>query len=194
MQGHHTLKGTAIHKLQPQFAVFGGVLASQKEVTTAVIGSKKLQHVEAGLLSVHQDGSHFAITLGRALALDSDYIVIGRVGKGTHVLMRFNDVETDIEDAPEGALTIAACGTTDHKGQNDTISSVNAASTSQHAAGEAAREGVAAASSAVLCAVAAGLKRKGGAGDARGAKSRKGARMGMLSDDDGDSDNGSDGS
>ena len=191
MQGHHTLKDTRIHKVQPKFAIFGGISASGGAIpiSAAANSQRKLQHVDPGLLSVSLDGSHFAITLARALALDSSYKVIGRIGKGSEILEKFDDVLTDIEDAPEQSLVIAQCGTTDHRGLNETLSQAAAGeSTSDVAA--TARGNMAEASAGMMDALAQGLKRKPGL-VAQGSKSLHGKRrkgMGALSDDDSDSD------
>jgi cyclophilin family peptidyl-prolyl cis-trans isomerase len=160
-QGHHALKGTSIHKLQRHFAAFGG-LSSRTAAATASSTRSNLQHIDPGLLSVHKDGSHFAITLGRALKLDDDYCVIGRTGKGLEVLDKLSDdVTMDREEAPEVPLVIAQCGTTDHRGMNETLSA--AAGTSGGAAAdaiEAAKEQSQHVSAGVAEALLEGLKKR----------------------------------
>jgi cyclophilin family peptidyl-prolyl cis-trans isomerase len=195
MQGHHTLKGASIHKVQPQFAIFGGLTVPHSTVARQPCRlNNMLQHIESGVLSVHKDGSHFAITLSRALALDANYLVIGRVGKGTKLLSDFNNIQTDFEDAPESPLTVVLCGTTDHRGLNDTLSGPSAGGASSGGAVAAMRGTLAAASAGVMNALAQGLKRKQhAAGNCRSmaeaggaAKKIKGLAMGMLSDDEDD--------
>lgn len=198
MQGHHTLKGSSIHKLQPHFAVFGGLLPASAAVVPSTSRPNRLQHTEAGLLSVHKDGSHFALTLGRALVLDANYAIVGRVGKGAEVLSDLNDITTDIEDAPEVPLIVATCGTTDHRGRNEVFSAAQAGGASTSDAEAAAKGGMTDAAAGAKDAVADALKRKaastgGKAGGKVAAKRRKGRGMGALSDDEDEDDSDSGG-
>ena len=162
MQGFHTIKGTAVHEVQPQFAIFAGRLAGANvaPVPPASLQKRPLHHSEAGLLSVAHDGTHFAVTLARALPLDAHYKVIGRVGKGSEVLAQLNGIVSDTEGAPEHPITVSQCGTTDHRGNNESLSAAGA--TSASAAAENMRGNLAGASAGVADALAAGLKRKPG--------------------------------
>jgi cyclophilin family peptidyl-prolyl cis-trans isomerase len=161
LQGHNTVKGTDVHKLQPRFAAFGGRLPAAAAVPTSSCSNNRLQHSESGLLSVHRDGTHFALTLGRALALDSTYTVIGRVGKGADILSLLNEIPTDIVDVPEDQVTICQCGTTDHRGLNESLSAaVAGANVSAGDAAAAAKGAMAQAAAGVKDALAQGLKRK----------------------------------
>ena len=197
VQGHHTLKGSSIHKLQPHFAAFGGLLPASAAIAPSTSRPNRLQHTEAGLLSVHKDGSHFALTLARALVLDANYSIVGRVGKGADVLTGLSDIATDIEDAPEGPLTVATCGTTDHRGRNEVFSAAEASGASASDAAAAAKGGMTDVAAGAMDAVAEALKRKavgkrGTTGGGAAAKRRKGrgTGMGALSDED---ESGSDG-
>jgi cyclophilin family peptidyl-prolyl cis-trans isomerase len=160
-QGHNTVKGTNVHKLQRSFAAFGGQLSPAAAMPTNRGSKNQLQHTDSGLLSVHQDGTHFALTLGRALALDNTYVVIGRVGKGIDVLSSLNDIPTDICDAPDDKITISQCGTSDHRGLNESLSAgVSGATVSVGDAAAAAKGAMAEAAAGVKDALAQGLKRK----------------------------------
>jgi hypothetical protein len=143
--------------------------------------TNRLQHVDPGLVSVHRDGSHFALTLGRALALDEDYVVVGRVGKGFDVLEKLNDVETSLEGEPDTQILISQCGTTDHMGKNEVFG--EDARTSDM---DSARKGLAGASEQVQVALRLGLKRERGDGSAGPSRRRK--MMGDLSSSDDNED------
>jgi cyclophilin family peptidyl-prolyl cis-trans isomerase len=187
VQGHHTIKGTQVHKIQPQFAAFGGLLSGGRpEVSSSK--QNNLQHVDPGLLSVHKDGSHFALSLGRALALDSNYKVIGRIGKGSEVLAKLNDVPCDLQESPEVPIFIRQCGTTNHLGLNETFSSAKS-DACPHSASAAAAEDLKAASKGVMDALKQGLKRTNPQVTTN--KSSKRRIAGDLSSDDG-SESGSD--
>jgi cyclophilin family peptidyl-prolyl cis-trans isomerase len=191
LQGHHALKGTCIHKLQPHFAAYGG-LSAQTAAATPSSTRSNLQHIDPGLLSVHKDGSHFALTLGRALVLDKYYCLIGRVGKGKEVIERLSDVPTDPLEAPSVPLTIVQCGTTDHRGLNETLSA--AAGTSGAAAAgaiETAREQAQHVVAGVADALKEGLKRRTPAqapSTAPAKKTRKESIPGLSDSDSDESD------
>jgi cyclophilin family peptidyl-prolyl cis-trans isomerase len=193
------LKGTSIHKVQPRFAIFGGLGAASSgaaSATPASAGQRKLQHIDPGLLSVAADGSHFAITLARALVLDDNYRVIGRVGKGSELLAKFDEVQTDIEDVPEQPMTIDQCGTTDHRGLNETLSQAAAGGSSASDAAAVTRGHLADASASVMDALAQGLKRKPaaaaaapagkGPASAKAASKKRTGMMGALPDEEDD--------
>ena len=138
------------------------------------------------------DGTHFAITIARALALDGGYRVIGRVGKGSELLDQFNDMLTGLQDEPEQPVTIAQCGTTDHRGRNESLSQARDGGASTSDAAAVMRGNVAEASSGVLDALAQGLKRKPGAAGAAAEAKKRTKGMGMLDEDEDDDDDDSD--
>lgn len=156
VQGHHTIKGTVIEKVHTRFAALGGRSQRASAESFSASHGNKLQHSDPGLVSVHQDGSHFALTLGRALALDENYTVVGRVGKGLDVLEKLNDVETDAEGEPDEAIVITQCGTTDHMGKNEVLGTANTKALDV----ESAKQGIAGASAQVKDALKQGLKRE----------------------------------
>lgn len=125
VQGHHGVKGTTIFKVQPNFAVFGGQSNRASAESFSAASSSAFQHVDPGLLSVHEDGSHFALTIGRALPLDKEYRVIGRVGTGMDVLEKLGDVETSIDDDPVVPINIVQSGLSDYKGTGEVFGAVN---------------------------------------------------------------------
>jgi cyclophilin family peptidyl-prolyl cis-trans isomerase len=125
VQGHHTIKGTRIHKVQgPHFAVFGGLSDKASAESFIAASHSPFQHADPGLLSVHEDGSHFALTLGRALLLDDSYRVIGRVGTGFDVLQKLGTVETSIHDDPVVPVNIIQSGSSDYKGTGEVFGAV----------------------------------------------------------------------
>ena len=157
LQGFHSIKNTVIEKVQINFAAFGGTCPHTRPESVSVPQNHKLQHVDPGLLSVSSDGSHFAITLRRALPLDAGYKVIGRVSKGMEVLTVLNDVAVDSEEKPDVSICIEQCGLTNHKGENETLSA--AGSSLGTDLGKGARDGLQAASQQVQNALRDGLKR-----------------------------------
>lgn len=162
LQGQNTLKGTRIHKLLPSFAIFGGKADRQADhtVLAAANAGSRLQHVEAGVLSVSRDGQEFAISLGRALQLDHDNLVIGRMVSAAAFVEKMNAIETDPEDAPAQSLLIAQCGTTDHKGTFETLSEATGPQTGAEATASMARD-LEGSRANLASALQQGLKRQG---------------------------------
>lgn len=183
MQGHHAIKGTQIHKVQANFAVFGGLSDRASAESFSAANSSSLQHVDPGVLSVHGDGSHFALTLGRALPLDESYRVIGRVGTGMGILEKLGNVETSIEDDPVVPVNIVQCGISDYKGTGEVFGAV-VNSREQDTAN--ARKGIQAAAVGVKSALQDGLKRP--RPEPAGAAGRKKKLMGELSSSEDDDD------
>lgn len=145
--------------MQLNFAAFGGTCPNTRAESISIPQNHRLQHVDPGLLSVSGDGSHFALTLRRALPLDDGYKVIGRVSKGMEVLTALNGVDVDAEEKPEIPISIDQCGLTNHKGENETFST--AGSNLGKDLGQGARDGLEAASQQVQNALQDGLKRTG---------------------------------
>lgn len=191
LEGHHTLKGSCIHKLQPRFAAFGGKAPGAVDARIKHQGPR-LQHSDAGLLSIAADGEHFALTLGRALQLDSAYHIIGRVGLGTDVLEKLSDVVTGPDDEPEPALRVVQCGVTDHKGSFETLSVVNAAPATAAEAASNAQRDLRGARASVASALQQGLQRAQGAERSRPAKKASMPVADMDSGSDGSSSSGDD--
>lgn len=160
--------------------------ASSESFTAA--GNSAFQHVDPGLLSVHQDGSHFALTLGRALLLDEEYRVIGRVGTGMDVLEKLGDCEVSIDDDPVVPINIVQSGLSDYKGTGEVFGAVN---TREQDTADT-QKGLIEASVGVKSALQDGLKRSCPEPAAAGPSVRKKRAMGELSsdeeedDDDGD--------
>eukprot|EP00892_Ulva_mutabilis_P009963 jgi/Ulvmu1/7339/UM035_0128.1 len=122
LEGHHSIKNTHIDKVQINFAAFGGTCPHTRAESIGAPQNHRLQHVDPGLLSVSKDGSHFALTLRRALPLDDHYKIIGRVSKGMDVLDVLNNVDVDPEEKPDTPICIEQCGMTNHKGENEEVS------------------------------------------------------------------------
>lgn len=156
-QGFHSIKNTRIDKIQRNYAAFGGACPRSQADAVTIPSNHKLQHVDPGLLSVSKDGSHFALTLRRALPLDDGYRVIGRVAKGMDVLTSLNDVDVNGEERPDVPILIEQCGLTNHKGENETFSA--AGTDLGQDLNQGARDGLQSASQRVQSAVKDGLKR-----------------------------------
>lgn len=140
--------------------MFGGRTDKQPDQhTIAASTSSKLQHTEAGILSVSRDGQEFTITLGRALQLDADNVVIGRMVNPAAFVDLVNEVDTDPEDGPMRPLVITQCGATDHKGTFETLSQAAAPKTGAEASASMARD-LEGARTNLASALQQGLKRK----------------------------------
>lgn len=145
--------------MQLNFAAFGGKCPNTIADSVSIPQNHKLQHVDPGLLSVSADGSHFALTMRRALPLDDGYKVIGRVSKGMEFLTALNDVDVDAEEKPEIPICIDQCGLTNHKGENETFSTAGGNLGKNLSQGT--RDGLEAASQQAQNALKDGLKRTG---------------------------------
>ena len=178
------MKGTIFHKVQVNFAVFGGMSDRASAESFKAASSGGFQHVDPGLLSVHEDGSHFALTLGRALALDKRYRVIGRVGTGMGVLAKLGDCEVSIDDDPVVPIQIVQSGLSDYKGTGEVFGAVN----SRGEDTVDAHKGLLEASVGVKNALQDGLKRSCPEPAAAGPSVRKKRAMGELSSDEDDVD------
>jgi len=185
LQGFHSIRNTHIDQVQTNFAAYGGTCPHTRAESICIPQNHALQHVDPGLLSVCKDGSHFAVTLRRALPLDDNYKVIGRLSKGIEVLEELNDVDVDSEEKPDVPILIEQCGLTNHKGENERFST--AGSELGNDLGKGARDVLNAASQKVQDALKDGLKRTG-APVAFVPKRRRHAAETVSSDDSSDSD------
>lgn len=190
-----SFKGTAIHKLVKDMGAFGGLSSKYRE-GVHMKRYMQLRHSEAGLASVSLQGDEFCITTGRALMMDETHQVVGRVHAGQELLELFNNMKSDVNDAPQHRLRVARCGFTNADGTLEDYDSLGAGSggnkteTEQEAAARVKLEAAKARESVRLALQtgleASGSKRKvpeGGNGAAvGGGAAKKGMLDSMLGD------------
>lgn len=123
-----TFKNTAIHKLIPDLAAFGGLSRGYKQhSSTKLKQNGKLHHSQKGALSISLTGAEFAITFAKALTLDSSHQVVGRVHLGMDIVDKLNTAEIDFKDKPVSSITISSCGLTDAQGTHESVEETAAA-------------------------------------------------------------------
>ncbi|BDA45262.1 probable peptidyl-prolyl cis-trans isomerase E [Coccomyxa sp. Obi] len=116
-----TLQLTSVHRLLPDMAMFFGTSRGYKGSGVRVRRYERLHHNHAGVVSLSGDGSEVAISLTKALSLDSGYQVVGRVHKGLEILEKINESAVDPDDLPLQRITITSCGLTDAQGTHESL-------------------------------------------------------------------------
>eukprot|EP01025_Chloroclados_australasicus_P006198 TRINITY_DN12017_c0_g4_i3.p1 TRINITY_DN12017_c0_g4~~TRINITY_DN12017_c0_g4_i3.p1 ORF type:complete len:305 (-),score=43.25 TRINITY_DN12017_c0_g4_i3:733-1647(-) len=109
-----SLKGSGVHRLLNGFAMYAGASNSGTWISAM---NKDLKHVEAGTLSMSQNGDEFAIAFAKAHALDTSYQVIGMLRDGIEILQKLSQIKTSPDDQPVGRLYISDCGQLDGQTQ-----------------------------------------------------------------------------
>jgi cyclophilin family peptidyl-prolyl cis-trans isomerase len=152
------LQGAAFHKLLPHYGVFGGRSAAAGQ-GLKLARNDKLQHAEAGAVSVSLTGDEIGISLGRSIPMDNTHQVVGRVTKGLDVLESFSSIALNPDDSPTDSIRITKCGATSHTGSHDALDDATRKETAEQTAARLQRESAKARSS-VLAALEVGMKRK----------------------------------
>ncbi|KAG1653704.1 hypothetical protein FOA52_007932 [Chlamydomonas sp. UWO 241] len=176
MPGSRTgLTGVAVSKLVPHYALFVGKNPAASEGMT-LKPVNVLRAMAPGCVAVSFSGDEVAISLARALALDtSGYQVVGRVHSGLEVLDALNDVECgpDSTPFPSSRVTIVRCGPTNARGAHEGLEGSTGPVTTANAVARLKQES-AGARSAVLEALQVGLAGAGGSGGGTKRKAEEG--------------------
>jgi cyclophilin family peptidyl-prolyl cis-trans isomerase len=167
------LQGAHFHKLMRHYGVWGG-RSSAAAQGLRLQRNARLQHVEAGAVSVSLSGDEVAISLGRSLPMDLTHQVVGRVTKGLEVLEQISGIALMPDDSPADAIRIAKCGVTNHTGSHDALDDAAAKETKAQTAARLQKESARARNS-VLAALEVGMKRK-----AQGEAGPSGAQQGAA--------------
>eukprot|EP00199_Chlamydomonas_sp_CCMP681_P002841 CAMPEP_0119105896 /NCGR_PEP_ID=MMETSP1180-20130426/3736_1 /TAXON_ID=3052 ORGANISM="Chlamydomonas cf sp, Strain CCMP681" /NCGR_SAMPLE_ID=MMETSP1180 /ASSEMBLY_ACC=CAM_ASM_000741 /LENGTH=313 /DNA_ID=CAMNT_0007091073 /DNA_START=26 /DNA_END=967 /DNA_ORIENTATION=+ len=109
------LTGCTIHKLQQNYAIWLGKNPAASE-GMRIQSNPKLRHVDIGAVSISFSGDEVAISLGRALVLDSTHQVVGQVHKGLDILEGLNHTAINHNDVPLRPIKVTKTGTTNAAG------------------------------------------------------------------------------
>lgn len=108
---------TKVHKVLSGLAVYGGERRGGELMR--IKQEETLRHVDGGLVSVSLDGGSYALTIARALHMDEDYQVVGRVRHGEATVRNMADVPVKADDSPVKLLHIVKCGVCDDTGTEE---------------------------------------------------------------------------
>ena len=92
-------------------SIYGGGFASERPAS-----GRAPKHLCPGLLAMansgraSSNGCQFYVTMDAAPWLDDDFVVIGQVKEGMHMLRRVEALPVDEEDRPLARVEIVACG------------------------------------------------------------------------------------
>jgi len=79
-----------------------------------IMRNTSLRHTSKGKLSLSHDGLQFAITLTRAIQLDKNYQVIGRLCHGEDCLVKIGNINVNNKYKPAQDIKIRKCGNCNH--------------------------------------------------------------------------------
>ena len=113
------LLNTRVHKILRGLAIQGGRRDARGGERIQIRRELSLRHVDKGLLSLGLDGKTYCLTLAKALTLDEEYQVIGKIIKGIEVLETLCELPTKADDSPSRAMEVVKCGITDAMGEEE---------------------------------------------------------------------------
>lgn len=116
-----TLKGSLIEKIHSGYALYCKFQSRKLSDSLRIMRNTSLHHTGKGEISLSHDGSHFVITLTRAIQLDANYQVIGRLCYGDACLAKIGYVDVDNKCKPVQAIEIRECGNCSHSDLNDVL-------------------------------------------------------------------------
>ena len=108
---------TRVHRILRGLSIQGGRRGGKGGEHIQIRREDSLRHVDKGLLSLGLDGKTYCLTLAKALTLDEEYLVIGKIVKGLGVLEMICELPTKADDSPSRALEVVKCGITDVTGE-----------------------------------------------------------------------------
>lgn len=118
---HIGLAGCEVTRHVPHYASFLGKCSSAGD-GIRLRPSNELRALDPGTVSISMSGDEVAISLARALCLDTDgYQVVGRVWKGKDVIEMLNEVSSGPDSVPYNKITVTKTGATNSKGDFEGI-------------------------------------------------------------------------
>ena len=151
----------------PNFAIYGGDArgaagaSSSSSSSLSMPRNSDLRHTEAGVLSLSTDGRVFAISLSRALKLDEEHQVVGRLCEGRDTLELLCDLRcSSVTEKPSDRIQIVRCGGCSHLGAPDGEGGSGGGGSDGRLTKESLEEASARTRDAVMEAVQAGLRTK----------------------------------
>lgn len=110
---------TRVHRILRGLSVQGGRRDGRGGEHIQIRREDSLRHVDKGLLSLGLDGKTYCLTLAKALTLDEEYQVIGKIVKGIEGLEMMCELPAKADDSPSRALEVVKCGITDVTGEKE---------------------------------------------------------------------------
>jgi len=116
-----TLKGSLIEKIHLGYALYCKFQSRKLSDSLRIMRNTSLRHTSKGKISLSHDGLHFVITLTRAIQLDTNYQVIGRLCYGDACLVKIGYVDVNNKYKPVQVIEIRKCGNCSHLDLNDVL-------------------------------------------------------------------------